>query len=281
MGRRRKRVRVRKSSGRLENFNRDKLRSSLLRAGADGPTADGIIEEVLDRVEPETSSGEIYRLAHRRLGRRSTACGMRYTLKRALFRLGPTGYPFEHFVGLLFRHHGWKTETGVTVRGRCASHEIDVLASRDSEVAVMECKYHNSKGTTTDVKTALYVNSRVRDLRPSFTGGRPGIRYSGWLVTNTRCTSDALEYARCAGIKVLSWKYPEGRGLEEMIEGRRLYPVTVLYGMEGGLVEKLVGERILLLKDLTAIGAGVLSRRLGISVSTAEELKRRAEALCT
>jgi hypothetical protein len=277
---RHRRIRVRKYGGQVEDFNADKLRRSLMRAGARTVAADQIIDEILDEVADETSTKQVYRLAHSRLKKTSRACGLRYTLKKALFRLGPTGYPFEQYVGDVLKNHGYKTKVGITLEGKCVSHEIDVLAVSDSEVSVMECKYHNRKGTTTDVKVALYVHSRVRDLEPTITGRYGGKKYSGWLVTNTRCTADALAYARCAGLKVLSWRHPEGRGLETMIEEKKLYPVTMVYGIQAGLVEKLISERILLLKDLLAMSLDTLQSRLGLTPQKAATLRKKAEDLC-
>jgi len=51
----------------------------------------------------------------------------------------------------------------------------------------------------------------------------------GWLVTNTRCTSDAIQYAECVGLRIMSWRYPATGSLEKMIEEKRLYPATILH----------------------------------------------------
>ena len=234
----------------------------------------------MERVRPETTSKEIYRLAHARLRKASRACGLRYTLKQALFRLGPTGYPFERYVADIYRDYGYRTEVGTTLKGRCVSHEIDVLAVNDKEVTVMECKYHNAKGTTTDIKVALYVDSRVRDLEPTMIAAYPGRKYFGRLVTNTRCTADAVEYCRCRNLDVLSWSYPRKRSLEEMIEKRKLYPVTIVAGIRAGLVQRLIEEGILPLRELLAIDQRRLQSLLDLSPRKARLLKDKAEALC-
>lgn len=277
---RRRKIKVRKASGKTENFNVRKLRTSLLRTGADARAVESVITEVLDTIDESTTTKDIYRTARSRLGRRSRTCSLRYTLKNALFRLGPTGYPFEHYVADIFRNYGYRTWTGQIMRGTCVSHEVDVLAVSDSKSRVMECKYHNTKGTTTDVKVALYIQSRVEDLKGPVDRKYPGRAYGGLLVTNTRLTSDALAYAECCGLGVLSWRYPENRGLEKMIEEKKLYPVTIIQGIQAGIVRKLIGERILLLKDLLTIDPRLLQRRLGITAGQARSLKDRAEALC-
>ena len=277
---RRKKVRVRKAAGHLENFKAVKLRGSLIRSGADPSTAEDIVDDVLERVGLETTTREIYRIAHTQLRKMDRACGVRYTLKSALFRLGPTGYPFEHFIADIFKDYGYRTRTGKTLEGKCTTHEVDVLAVNDREVSVMECKFHKAKGTTTDVKVALYVHSRIRDLEPTIADAYPGREYSGRIVTNTRFTADALRYARCSGFSLLSWKYPDGGGLEQMIESRKLYPVTIVTGIQAGLVDKLIAERILLLRDLLTLDETVLRSRLGLSRGKARLLRKKAEALC-
>jgi hypothetical protein len=54
----------------------------------------------------------------------------------------------------------------------------------------------------------------------------------------------------------------------------------MVYGIQAGLVEKLIKERILLLKDLLSMDIGTLRRRLDLSPRRAKALKARADALC-
>ena len=277
---RRKRVKVRKAGGALEDFNLHKFRSSLRRVGADESTIDDVLGQILDVIGPHTTTKEIYRLAQGMLKKRNRPSGMRYSLKEALFRLGPTGYPFERYVADIFREYGYDTKVGLTLQGKCVTHEVDVLAVSDSEVSVMECKYHNARGTTTDVKVALYVRSRVADLEATLGREHEGKVFKGRLVTNTRCTSDAIAYAGCAGLEILSWRYPDGGGLEEMIEGKKLYPVTMIQGLQAGLVAKLIDEGILLLRELISLDSTMLQSRLNLSPAKVRTLKQRAEALC-
>ena len=43
-------------------------------------------------------------------------------------------------------------------------HEVDVVAKKDNMVFFLECKYHNHRGTYSDIKTALYVHARFVDI---------------------------------------------------------------------------------------------------------------------
>jgi len=273
-------IKVKKASGIVEGLDIGKLRSSLLRSGASEDEASQVIDEVLAKVEPYTSTKKIYKLARRFLRQRSRALGMRYSLKNALFRLGPSGYPFEKYFAELMRYHGYDVKVGVILEGKCVKHEVDVLAVNSDSLSIVECKYHNVPGRATDVKVAMYVMSRINDLQPVLAAEYGDKAYAGHLVTNTRCTSDAIKYAECSGLRIKSWKYPKNDSLEKMIEDRKLYPVTIISGIKTGLVETLVSHDIILLKDLVSINSREMMKMLSVSERNAVALKKRADALC-
>lgn len=273
-------IKVTKASGQIEDLNPDKLRMSLTRSGADRELAEEIIEKVLREIEPYTSTKKIYSLAQKYLRKANHASGLRYSLKRALFRLGPSGYPFESYYGELLTHYGYEVSIGRIMQGRCVKHEIDVLAISKGEVSVVECKYRNSAGGVADVKVALYAHSRFQDLQPVISLQYPEKEFTGCLVTNTRCTSDALQYAECSGFGVKSWRYPETMSLEKMIEEKRLYPVTIISGIKSGLIGKLIKENIILLKDLADMDVKDIKKLLLLPEKTAFKLKKQADELC-
>jgi hypothetical protein len=275
-----KKIKITKASGAVEDLNPDKLRASLTRSGADRETAEDVIERVLYEIEPYSSTKKIYRLARKYLRQYNHATGLRYSLKKALLKLGPTGYPFERYYGELLKHYGYKTDTGVILEGRCVNHEVDVYAVNDSEIFTVECKYHNRTGAPTDIKVAMYVYARFRDLGHAFNLKEPGKTYKGWLVTNTRFTQDAIDYSRCMGFYIRSWGYPEDDSLEKMIEDKRLYPVTVISGLKSGLARKLISQNIILLKDLVAIDVKDIKKMLSLTENKASLLKQQADELC-
>lgn len=273
-------TKVTKASGIIEDINPDKLRSSLIRSGADKDLVEDIIERVLKEVGPYTSTKKIYRLAKKYLRRLNHSSVMRYSLKRALFRLGPTGYPFEKYYGAVLKNYGYETDNGLIIEGKCVKHEIDVFALKDDEVSLVECKYHSRAGIPVDVKVAMYVSSRFRDLAPVIASRYPGRKFRGWLVTNTRCTSDAIQFAKCYGLNMRSWGHPDNNSLEKMIEDKRLYPVTIISGIQKGLINRLIDHNIILLKDLTAMETNDIQRVLSLSGKKAAILKKQAEDLC-
>lgn len=273
-------IKVTKASGLTEDLNTGKMRKSLIRSGADAEQAEEIIEMVLSEIAPYTSTKKIYRLAKKYLGRYNHASGLRYSLKKALSRLGPSGYPFERYYGALLKNYGYKVNTGVVLDGKCVKHEVDVFAVNDKEVSITECKYRNSSSNAPDVKVAMYVHSRFQDLKPVISSRYPGKIFRAWLVTNTRFTSDAVQYAQCSGFHVKSWRYPEKDSLEKMIEDKKLYPVTIISGIKSGLINRIIEQNIILLKDLAGMEAKDIKKILALPEKKAIALKTQADELC-
>lgn len=95
---------------------------------------------------------------------------------------------------------------------------------------LVECKFYISTGKNANVQVPLYVRSRINDI-VSLRLGQPefeGYSFSGGIVTNTRFTEDAIAFGENSGLKLLSWDYPRGAGLREIIDREKIFPVTVL-----------------------------------------------------
>ena len=104
--------------------------------------------------------------------------------------------------------------------------------------------------------------------------------HEGWLVTNTRCSADAIKYAECVGLKIVSWRYPEKEGLEKMIEERRLYPVTILPAATKNAVQALISRDIILADEIASMDETVFFGTSGLDRQTSVILKREADELC-
>ena len=269
-----------KASGIEEPFDRQKLLSSLMKAGASEEIAEEVLRQILPHITHGISTRKLYHLAYKKLRKLHHASGLRYSLKKAIFRFGPTGYPFEQYFSEILKANGYFTETNLILQGLCIKHEVDVLAKNEEKIYVIECKYHHSPGRITNSKDALYVKSRFDDLKAFFQKKYPDRRYSGWLVTNTRFSTDAIEFAGCAGYRLTSWKYPEGEGLEKMIEDKRLYPVTILSGIKANLSKLFIDKGIILLKDLSEMRQEEIVRLLNIPDKIARAIKSSADRLC-
>src|SRR3990167_10153418 len=116
---------ITKSDGEQEPFDPTKLEHSLERAGASSTMRARILAHVMQELKPGMMTEEIYRHAFEMLRKQEeTPVAARYSMKRAVFALGPSGFPFEQFFAEFLRAEGWSAHTGVTLTGRCASHEV-------------------------------------------------------------------------------------------------------------------------------------------------------------
>src|SRR4030043_2183043 len=198
-----------KASGQTEEFKMQKLVDSLIRSGASEDIALDIARKIESQIKPSMHTKHIYRIAKKMLRRYSKIADMRYSIKKAIYMLGPAGYQFEKYFAGILKAYGYSAETNRFLKGYCVTHEVDIFAVRDDVGRVIECKYHSNGGIRTDVNIALYVYSRFMDIKKAYElnhENRVSIN-EGWLVTNTRCTSDAIKYAGCVGLKIVSWKY--------------------------------------------------------------------------
>ena len=219
-----------KADGLQQVFSPDRLTTSLRRAGAGEYTAQRITEAITSSLVSGTSSREVYSRAFALLRKEARPVAARYALRRALLELGPTGHPFEDFIGHLYRAEGWIVETRKIIKGKCVSHEIDIYASHPSENTFIaaELKYHNDPGAKSDVKVALYAKSRFDDIFNCDPATRECPVDRGILITNTKFSSDAIAYAECAGVELLGWSYPQGNDLFIRLTRAGVYPVTTL-----------------------------------------------------
>lgn len=245
-------VSIIKASGTKVPFEKGKLKQSLLRAGANSEQADKIVKQVVSILTEGTSTRDIYQLAFELLKNMSRPIAARYNLKRAIMELGPSGFPFEHFVAELLTYMGYKTQVGVIVKGHCVNHEIDVIAEKEDLRFIVECKFHTLQGQMSDVKIPLYIQSRFLDVEMQWKqlDGHAEKSLQGWVITNTRFSDDAMQYAKCMGLNLVSWDYPQNSGLKDWIDISGLHPVTCLTTLTSKEKQDLLDRKIVLCKSL-------------------------------
>lgn len=274
-------MKIIKASGETEEFDMQKLVASLIRSGAPEDAAVDIAEKVRSQITPSMRTKQIFKIAKKILRQYNRTAGMRYSIKKAIYMLGPTGYQFEKYFAGILKAYGYMVETNRFLKGYCVTHEVDIFVKRKDTGGVIECKYHSNGGNPTDVKTALYVYSRFMDIKKAYesNSGNSVPVNEGWLVTNTRCTSDAIKYAECVGLKIVSWKYPYESSLEKMIEDKRLYPVTILPSIRKSWLNMLFRNDIILIGDIVNVDKQIFMKQSGLDLATASTLKREADEL--
>lgn len=237
-------VNVIKATGEIEPFSEEKVISSLLRAGADQSLAEKIVAKIKPSLYPNIPTFELYSTIMKDLKKERKTVAEKYSLKKAIMDLGPTGYPFEQFVARILTDQGYKTKTNQIIMGKCVSHEVDIVAQNDKKYMV-ECKFHALPGGRTDIKVALYTYARFLDLK------QRGFEAT-WLITNTKVTQEVKAYALCMGMRVTAWDYPEKESLNEMVDKSGLYPVTALTSFSEEKKKDLIQKGIIYCKDFAS-----------------------------
>lgn len=266
-------VNVLKADGTIEPFNEGKLIGSIKRAGIPSDIEDEVIHHVKSRLYDNIPTSEIYHHIQEFFGTSNDhSSKSKYSLKKAIMELGPTGFPFEVYVSEILKAQGFETEVNQVLMGRCVSHEVDVVAKRNNENYMVECKFHNKLGLKSDLQVALYTKARLEDLR-----SKQGFT-KGLLATNTKITIEALTFADCVGLEVMGWSYPEGRGIRDLVEKYKLYPITQLTFLNHMQKQELLTKEYVLISQICQ-DTGVLNQ-LSIPQNKREEVLKQAQEVC-
>ena len=272
-------ITITKADGTTEYFKVEKLRRSLRRAGATPEEISSIVSEMDKILQDGMQTQEIYREAFALLRQSQPPVAARYSLRRALFGLGPTGFPFEKFLSRLFEAEGYQTKTGIMLQGKCVSHEIDIAAYNEEHSFVGEAKFHARPGIKSDLQVAMYSYARLLDLKEQKICHEDicGIE-EFWLVTNTKFTSTAEAYAECVGLKMLSWDYPKRANLHHRIRKSKVYPITVLQSLSASQAETLIARGVILCRDI--VEKPHILRHLHLSPRKYDKILQEASEVC-
>jgi len=269
------------SRGEKEPFSFNKVYKSARRAGASKELAFKIAKEIEKIVYPGIKTSKIYRKVLQFLAKEDVESRIRFGLKEAIRRLGPSGFPFEKFIGEIFRAQGYRVEFGLNLKGKCGvKYEIDFIAYKDNLFYLGECKFHLNPGERVDLKVGLMNYARFLDLKE----GEYCKRFEGYnilplIVTNAKFTNQVIRYSNCVGQELLGWKYPRGRGLEKIIEEHKLYPVTILPSFRKSFIEIFSSKKIMLVKDLLRYSQEELSQITNLPLNYLTALLNEAQNL--
>lgn len=273
-------VEIVKANGTRESFIPAKLEDSLRNSGAEDDVASEIVRHVEKELMGGMTTSDIYRHAFAVLRSKQKTAAARYSLRRSLLALGPTGFPFEKFIAEIYRRKGFSVLLDQTVQGKCIDHEVDVVAWNEQKLIMAEAKYHHELAYKSDVKVALYVKARFDDLYDSsFNYGQKERKLSeAWLITNTKFTEKAIQYSECSGVRLLGWNYPKIANLHDLIEETGVHPVTCLTTLSDGQ-KRMIMEKGIVLCESIRKEKGKL-RLLGFDEKLIGEAEAESNVLC-
>lgn len=274
-------MKVIKNSGDIVEFNSDKLKKSLLKSGASVIVVDNILHVIKAQLYNGISTKQIYKMAFSLLKKTANSHAARYNLRESIRLLGPAGFFFEKYIARLFASEQYQTVTNLTLQGKCVMHEIDVLVKKKEQIAMVECKFHAGRDIASDVKVPMYILSRFNDIKernqPVF--DRKDIVSKCWIVTNNRFTADAITFAKCSGLNLLSWNYPDDNNLKTKNDLNSLYPVTCLTTLSIAEKDKLLILDVILVKEI--INNSDCLNRIGLSPNRIKNVLKEVTELCS
>jgi hypothetical protein len=273
-------MKIIKHSGVIVDFDKPKLRQSLLKSGASLDNVEVVLQQIQKELYDGVSTKYIYKLAFRLLKKIANSHAARYNLKEAIRLLGPAGFYFEKFIARMFVFENFETKLNQILDGKCVSHEIDLLVKKGTAITMIECKFHMGREAASDVKVPMYILSRFNDLkdkRHSIFSNNDFIS-NCWIVTNNRFTADAIRFAKCSNLNLLSWDYPEKNNLKTRIDNCQLYPVTCLTTLSLAEKDKLLSLDVILVRDL--LGGSNYLEKIGLSTNRIKNVVKESKQLC-
>ncbi len=256
---------VKKADGTLENFDGGKILKTCSRTGLEKEQCEIVLQHVKQKAYDKIPTNILLKIILKEIRKHSKPGAMKYNLRAALASLSPEGIFFERYVKKILEEYGYSVEHSKIVKGVCAEHEIDLIAMKGSEKIMVECKHHRNHHTFAGLGEAMVTWASFEDTKNknNFT--------EAWLVCNTKTSAHAEKYAGCKGVKTVCWD----NGLNEMIESKKLYPVTILESMRGNSIEKAFNSDVLTVKDVISADSGTLRKVFGEKYQKALEEARQ------
>ncbi len=270
---------VTKFNGEKEPFSIKKIYRSAKRVGASEKLAKKIARIIEKEAYPGIKTSEIFKKVKRLLQQEVPKAALRFNLKEGIKKLGPTGFPFEKYIGAIFSKNDFKVKLNKHVSGFCCKkYEIDFLAEKDNFLYIGECKYRYLPEHKVHTVTALANYARFLDIKKGHSF-RKDIKLKSLLITNAKFTTRAIKYSECVGVELLGWNYPRNKGLEYLIDSQKLYPITILPSLPRFLAEIFASKRMMLAQDISKIDIKEFARKTKISKKRLEILVKEAKSL--
>ncbi len=246
---------VKKADGRKEVFDPKKIINTCMRAGLSRKAAEGIVRKVVPKFYEGIRTRDIYAMVLKELERTEDRSSMVFRLREAVSQM-PSD-KFELYVKKILESLGYKCQWNVLVKGKCVEHQIDIIAEKAGKKYLVECKHHINPHRFCGLGIILQVQARLEDIKDGFAERKNSIDFrKAWIITNTKFSEHAKSYAEGKSLLLSGWKYKPRMSLEDMIQEKRLYPVSIIT-MDKLLKKKLLDQGILTVQDAMANITGI------------------------
>jgi hypothetical protein len=270
-------VSVTKADGSRQLFDRKKVVKTCLRMGANRRIAFDVADEVEARLYDGIPTRKVLQMIFRLLREHRPHIRHFLDLKKGLSLMNSKP-EFERFVQTLLAHHGFDVSPNQILRGKCVGHEVDAVASKDGVTFFVEAKHHSNYHTPTGLDESRIARAVLEDVTEGFEIGKSDLKIDrAMIVTNTRYSEHARRYGKCRNILQIGWSSPQTLSLQNMIEEKKLYPLSCIKGLNSETKMKLVNAGVVLMKQVLEEKPAKLARETGISLESLERITEKAK----
>jgi HJR/Mrr/RecB family endonuclease len=245
--------------------------------GANRRVAVEIAEEVEAQVYDGIPTRKVLQMIFTLLRKHKPVTRHFLDLKKGLSLMGSKP-EFEKFVQVLLAHHGFEVTPNQIIKGRCVGHEVDAVARKDGVTYFVEAKHHSNYHTPTGLDESRIARAVLEDVTEGSALGKNDLKIDrAMIVTNTRYSEHARRYGRCRNILQIGWSSPENLGLQNMIEEKKLYPLSCIKGVNRETKMRLVNSGVVLINQLLEEEPSKLASETGIPRETLKMIIKKAE----
>jgi HJR/Mrr/RecB family endonuclease len=268
---------VKKADGSLQLFDREKVVRTCLRIGANKQTADDVAKQVERRLYDGISTAKILQIIFQFMRKHKPVVRNIFDLRKGLSLM--TSKPeFEVFVQALLARSGFEVSPNRLLNGKCVEHEVDAIASKGGVTFFVEAKHHSRYHTPTGLDESRIARAVLEDVVEGFALGKSDLKIDkAMIVTNTRYSSQAVQYGACRNILQIGWSSPKDQSLQSLIAGRNLFPLSCLRGLSVDFRLKLALSGIALFEQVIEEDTLNLARKTGLPREFIRSIKEKIE----
>ena len=268
-----------KANGKRRIFNPNKVLRTCRRMGLSREESNEVLEYVESKLYDNIPTSKILDLIFEKAREIHPKFEHSIDLRRAISLLRPKP-DFESFIGNILMEYGYEITRNQIIPGKCVEHEIDAIAKKNGETIHVEIKHHFNFHTYTSLRIMLEAWAVYQDLREGFKLGLHEFDVKKTIViSNTKLSEHAKKYAICKGLEYIGWRYPGRKGLEYLIEKKKIYPITMLRGVRRKVIERLCEYGYVTIKQIVESDLNKISKKTGLSLRELREISKRAELL--
>ncbi len=240
-----------KADGRKEPFDEQKIIKTLVRNELDEKKAGEIALKIKNTISDGITTHELYKLITEELEKLNTVSSFLFRLRDAIANIDSESY--EIYVKKILEAHGYECKWNVLIMGRYVEHQVDVVAAKNGNNYLIECKRHFNPHRICGLDVVLQVNARMEDINDGFKDGKNNFNFKqSWIFNNTKFSEHAKSYAQGKNMLLSGWKYKKDLSIEHLAHSKKVYPITIL---KADLSEQreLLSKRVITCSDLMKI----------------------------